>query len=257
MQLSNMSFDSSQHLSDYGEEEEDTASIPASSRSGEGSLMNSDPSTPSISSSRSRGRGGDGGSSSILSPSSDLREGGYHSDDRASDSGSDFRANVSDIGGLSQCSDGESSVQRNKDVESSANSDRTESVISSDDSVFSSQTSFTGAHSASSMQQQTTEQQEPSIASTFLTQAPNGGSKLSKGRIPTDVRKYKTSIEDTDLIQAVKNGDTTLVKKLLESGRCNLNTTDANGRTVLHIACSFGRLGIVRMLLDEDVNVRV
>ena len=250
MQLSNMSFDSSQHLSDY--EEEDTASIPARSRSGEGSLMNSDPSTPSISSSRSRGRGGDDGSSSILSPSSDLREGGYHSDDRASDSGSDFRANVSDIGGLSQCSDGESSVQRNKDVESSANSDRTESVISSDDSVFSSQTSFTGAHSASSMQQQ-----ESSIASTFLTQAPNGGSKVSKGRIPTDVRKYKTSIEDTDLIQAVKNGDTMLVKKLLESGRCNLNTTDANGRTVLHIACSFGRLGIVRMLLDEDVNVRV
>lgn len=64
----------------------------------------------------------------------------------------------------------------------------------------------------------------------------------------------KTSDSELSLIQATKNGDIPLIRKLITKG-CNLEATDSNHRTALHLACSLGRLQIVRLLVEGGANV--
>lgn len=59
---------------------------------------------------------------------------------------------------------------------------------------------------------------------------------------------------ESSLIQATKNGDFPLVTNLIAKG-CDLDATDSNRRTALHVACSLGRLEITRLLVGGGANV--
>lgn len=183
---------------------------------------------------------------------SDLEK-GYHSDGQASESCSDFSANVSDFEG--------SSVSKRDNVDGSygsvgssstyeTDSDRTsvESEDSEDDSSVDDSSLYSESVSNSHVFQ--------SQPATFLTQ---GRSKLAGELVSiipgqTEQSAIPQRKECSSLIQAVKNGDLSLVRQLLK-GRCSLNATDSVMRTALHVACGFGRVDIVRVLITSGGNV--
>lgn len=86
----------------------------------------------------------------------------------------------------------------------------------------------------------------PLVANIFLTE----GKRIDDSQD----RFSKVSDSGPNLIQATKNGDVSLVRKLITKG-CNLEATDSNRRTALHLACSLGRLEIVRLLVEGRANV--
>lgn len=58
----------------------------------------------------------------------------------------------------------------------------------------------------------------------------------------------------SNLSAAVFDGDTELVKHLLENGNQNLNTRDKLGRTLLHYSACRSKVEIVQLLLEKGAN---
>ncbi len=80
----------------------------------------------------------------------------------------------------------------------------------------------------------------------------NGDSRVFLTQGKEDAHDAKSS--ECGLVQAARNGDVPLVKKLISKG-CDLDTMESNRRTPLHTACSLGRLEIVRLLVENGANV--
>jgi ankyrin repeat protein len=57
---------------------------------------------------------------------------------------------------------------------------------------------------------------------------------------------------DTDFADAVKNGNVSIVKKLLEEDGSYVDAKDSWGWKVIHVACVNGHLEIARMLWEKD-----
>ena len=53
------------------------------------------------------------------------------------------------------------------------------------------------------------------------------------------------------LHEAAKSGDVEKVRELLEQGKYDVNSADADGATPLHCACSEGHLDLVRVLVSD------
>jgi len=63
-------------------------------------------------------------------------------------------------------------------------------------------------------------------------------------------------VEQKDIFSTVKDGNTTLLEIQLKT--VDINTTDEDGKTLLHLACEYARLDIARVLLQSgiDKNIR-
>ena len=59
---------------------------------------------------------------------------------------------------------------------------------------------------------------------------------------------------ESSLIVAARCGDLPTFRRLLGTPGCNLDATDSNQRTALHVACAFGRLEMVQLLLQAGSN---
>ena len=71
-------------------------------------------------------------------------------------------------------------------------------------------------------------------------------SKLSDSKRQTHI------MENTPLHYAAKSGDLDKARKLLQSGKYDVNMkTSGYAHTALHVACTYGNLDIVRMLISE------
>ena len=96
---------------------------------------------------------------------------------------------------------------------------------------------------------------------TFLTQVlgdyqqrmshgvPTKGGAIGQSRPPKEMDK-----DTNDTMAAVKSGDINLLKQLLKRRR-HQNITDSNRRTLLHIACSLGRLEMVQLFIEMGMDV--
>lgn len=62
----------------------------------------------------------------------------------------------------------------------------------------------------------------------------------------------KTSTEQKNIFTAVKNGDIKQVKEDLKS--VDLNIVDPDGKTLLHLACEYKQVEIVKMLLELGID---
>lgn len=62
--------------------------------------------------------------------------------------------------------------------------------------------------------------------------------------------------ESTEIFDACRSGDVSLVRKLLNNGM-NVNITDTSGRksTPLHFAAGYGRREVVELLLEHGADV--
>ncbi len=66
-----------------------------------------------------------------------------------------------------------------------------------------------------------------------------------------ETRKYKAEVK-TDLFSAVRTGDIEQVKLFLQS--VDVNSTNKDGKTALHIACEYARGAIVKLLLSAKID---
>lgn len=57
---------------------------------------------------------------------------------------------------------------------------------------------------------------------------------------------------NNQLMLAAREGDTELVRKILEKGRVGINAKNHDGQTALHLAARFGHANVVRLLLNTD-----
>ena len=78
---------------------------------------------------------------------------------------------------------------------------------------------------------------------------------LIKKRIE-EATMFRKQQQFNSLCKAARTGDVDSVLKLAHQG-CNLNETDYDGRTALHMACSAGRYKIVESLLKAGVDQNV
>ncbi len=58
-----------------------------------------------------------------------------------------------------------------------------------------------------------------------------------------------------DFTVSVREGDVEKTKDLLSAERFNINRTNQYGETLLHVACRYGQLEIVKMLVDMGATV--
>ena len=60
-------------------------------------------------------------------------------------------------------------------------------------------------------------------------------------------------------VDAVRNGDTVELKKILESreGKVNVNSFDNEGQTALHQSCMNGNLKLVKLLVKFGADTRL
>lgn len=60
-------------------------------------------------------------------------------------------------------------------------------------------------------------------------------------------------------LDAVRNGDTVELKKILESreGKVNVNSFDNEGQTALHQSCMNGNLKLVKLLVKFGADIRL
>lgn len=77
---------------------------------------------------------------------------------------------------------------------------------------------------------------------------------LTQGKSKIDEADDLAEVSESNLIQATRDGDIPLVKRLIANG-CSLDAVDSNRRTALHVACSLGRLEIARILVEGGANV--
>ena len=61
--------------------------------------------------------------------------------------------------------------------------------------------------------------------------------------------------ESSGVLHAVSSGDMSLLKEELKGGEASQRVMDSNRRTPLHVACSFGRLEMVKMFIEMGMNV--
>jgi hypothetical protein len=61
--------------------------------------------------------------------------------------------------------------------------------------------------------------------------------------------------ESSGVLHAVSSGDMSLLKEELKGGETSRRVTDANHRTPLHVACSLGRLEMVKLFIEMGMNV--
>ena len=67
----------------------------------------------------------------------------------------------------------------------------------------------------------------------------------------TEIPYQKTFLE------AVKNGDTGELEKILDIGKVNVNVYDTEGQTPLHLGCLEGNLELVKLLVKFGADVRL
>ncbi|XP_010429643.1 PREDICTED: ankyrin repeat domain-containing protein 1-like isoform X2 [Camelina sativa] len=92
---------------------------------------------------------------------------------------------------------------------------------------------------------------EPSAKSKGSTSSSNSRSALNPGQdIPQ--RDYEASGEG--LREAIKNGDTAGVKKILKEG-VDANYRDKQGMSVLHLAVLFNQTNIALILMDHGASL--
>ena len=179
-------------------------------------------------------------------------EKGYHSDGQASESGSDFSANVSDFEGSSASKrDDEGSPYGSVTTRSTNETDSDRTSIESEDSEDDSSVAGSSLYSESVSSNSHGFQGQPAA---FLTQGRSrfAGELVLPGQTQQSTTPQRK--EDSSLIQAVRSGDLSLVRQLLK-GRCSLSATDSVMRTALHVACGFGRVDIVQLLIASGGNV--
>lgn len=150
-------------------------------------------------------------------------EQGYHSDGRVSESGSDFSAKVSDF----EAGGSENGLHS-----------ETATTVSSQ-TVSGLEMPLMNSGVAGDFVRSETQSQLSAVSSSLI-------SDTSEGLHPGD---------EDDLIQAVKTGDTLVVRQLALKDGSDLSATDSNHRTALHVACSFGRMECVQILLSAGSNV--
>ena len=61
--------------------------------------------------------------------------------------------------------------------------------------------------------------------------------------------------ESSGVLHAVSSGDMSLLKEELKGGEISQRVTDSNRRTPLHVACSLGRLEMVKLFIEMGMNV--
>jgi len=92
---------------------------------------------------------------------------------------------------------------------------------------------------------------------TFTSAAParpgGFGSFSGFGRSSTYTYNLSGNLED-QLRQAIKNGDATGVKQLLDAG-ADANYVDHTKNSLLHLAAMFDKFEIAKLLLDKGANV--
>lgn len=71
---------------------------------------------------------------------------------------------------------------------------------------------------------------------------------------PQMVAQYQSTLRE-----AVRNGDSTGLRRLLEAreGKINLNVFDTEGQTALHQSCQLGNLELVKLLVKFGADVRL
>ena len=57
--------------------------------------------------------------------------------------------------------------------------------------------------------------------------------------------------ESSGVLHAVSSGDMSMLKEELKGGETSQSVTDSNRRTPLHVACSLGRLEMVKLFVEE------
>ncbi|KAK7497051.1 hypothetical protein BaRGS_00011787 [Batillaria attramentaria] len=76
----------------------------------------------------------------------------------------------------------------------------------------------------------------------------------STSQSPQVVAQYQSTLRE-----AVRNGDSTGLRRLLEAreGKINLNVFDTEGQTALHQSCQLGNLELVKLLVKFGADVRL
>lgn len=93
------------------------------------------------------------------------------------------------------------------------------------------------------------EQKQYDIATSmnvFLTQG--------KELLHVDEKKKPRSESESEIVEYSRNGDIPGIKRLIAQ-HCDVDETDSNGRTALHVASSLGRVGIVKLLVQSGADV--
>eukprot|EP01119_Soliformovum_irregulare_P025643 TRINITY_DN9559_c0_g1_i1.p1 TRINITY_DN9559_c0_g1~~TRINITY_DN9559_c0_g1_i1.p1 ORF type:complete len:507 (+),score=134.35 TRINITY_DN9559_c0_g1_i1:89-1522(+) len=71
----------------------------------------------------------------------------------------------------------------------------------------------------------------------------------------------ETSMEETvkliDMCYAAGKGDVNEVKKIIKSKKVDVNATNYDGRTALHVACSEGRIEVVNLLISYKAQLEI
>lgn len=96
----------------------------------------------------------------------------------------------------------------------------------------------------------------PASASTTLPIPPTSSSSSSP---PTSLSPQVAAQQQKTLREAVRNGDSSELRRLLEAreGKINLNVFDAEGQTALHQSCQLGNLELVKVLVRFGADVRL
>ena len=64
----------------------------------------------------------------------------------------------------------------------------------------------------------------------------------------------KDSFQNTPLHLPAQQGNTEIVRFLVQECQCDLTLRNHNNSAPLHLACKFGRTKVVRVLLEEGAN---
>ena len=207
---------------------------------------------------------------------------GRERDDCDSESESDFSAKVSGFDDKGSTLDNESVVESSTIAGSSAQNVssggyETETTLddssTDEDSEDEDEDTLSGIQSDSQSTLETSERgtQSTTSASTivgmkqpaaFLTQImSNFSRKMSTGAnfknlTGTGFRQSLGSLdsESSGVLHAVSSGDMSLLKEELK-GETGRSVTDSNRRTLLHVACSLGRLEMVKLFIEMGMNV--